>query len=99
MKRIGVLILISIFKSTTSFYTRQCPDGSPNTHETITQEGTKQALSSYIWENKLKQTGSKNTAVDDFFKNGKRISLCYIHLNAYVNTFMKTYCLRQVYNT
>ncbi|XP_052077823.1 uncharacterized protein LOC127715706 isoform X7 [Mytilus californianus] len=69
MKVIVVLILISILDSTTAFYTRQTPDGSKNTHETITQEGTMQALSSYIWETKLKRTGSEKSAVDDFFKN------------------------------
>lgn len=77
MKGMVVLILISIFNNTTAFYTRQSPDGSPNTHETITQEGTKQALSKYIWENKLNETGSINSAIDDFFNNGKCNSLCY----------------------
>ncbi|CAC5380928.1 unnamed protein product [Mytilus coruscus] len=69
MKGIVVLILISTLNSTTAFYTRQSPDGSPNTQETITQEESIQALPRYIWENKLKHTGSEKLALDDFFKN------------------------------
>ncbi|XP_076117602.1 uncharacterized protein LOC143085246 [Mytilus galloprovincialis] len=93
MKGFGVLILILILNSTTAFYTRQSPDKSPNTHETITLEGTKQALSSYIWEKKLKKTGSKNTAVDDFFKND---AISKIEMKKAINTIVQAITNTQV---
>ncbi|XP_076117600.1 uncharacterized protein LOC143085245 isoform X1 [Mytilus galloprovincialis] len=67
MKRI-VPILIVIPILTSAFYTRHSPDTRTNTHETITDVGTLQALSSYIWKNKLKKIGSEISAVEVFYE-------------------------------
>ncbi|XP_063413566.1 von Willebrand factor A domain-containing protein 7-like [Mytilus trossulus] len=68
MKRIvPILIVIPIF--TSAFYTRHSPDIRTYTHEDITEVGTLQALSSYIWKNKLKkQNGSEISAVEVFYE-------------------------------
>ncbi|OPL33393.1 hypothetical protein AM593_08429, partial [Mytilus galloprovincialis] len=67
MKRtVPILIVIPIL--TSAFYTRHSPDPRTNTHETITEVGTLQALSSYIWKNKLKQIGSEISAVEVFYE-------------------------------
>ncbi|OPL32643.1 hypothetical protein AM593_03993, partial [Mytilus galloprovincialis] len=67
MKRtVPILIVIPIL--TSAFYTRHSPDIRTNTHETITEVGTLQALSSYIWKNKLKKIGSEISAVEVFYE-------------------------------
>lgn len=70
MKRtVPILIVIPIL--TSAFYTRHSPDTRTYTHETITEVGTLQALSSYIWKNKLKKNGSEISAVEVFYEKGK----------------------------
>ncbi|CAC5380923.1 unnamed protein product [Mytilus coruscus] len=68
MKGIVVSILMTIPILTSAFYTRQSPDRRTYTHESITEVGTLQALSSYIWKNKLKQVGSEISAVEVFYE-------------------------------
>ncbi|CAC5380919.1 unnamed protein product [Mytilus coruscus] len=95
MKGIAVLILITIPILTSAFYTRQSPDRRTKTHESITEIGTLQALSSYIWKNKLKQIGSEISAVEVFYEKD---ATSKIEMRKSINTIVQAIADTQVEN-
>ena len=71
-----LLIMITVIDLVSGFYPRFPPYWTTKTHYDITNAGTLQAVSEYIFSQKMNAT-SPSTAFDDFFGTGMTIVFFY----------------------
>ena len=64
-----LLMIITVIDQVSGFYPRLPPHSTTKTHADITNAGTLQAVSEYIFRQKMNGT-SPSTALDDFYGTG-----------------------------
>jgi hypothetical protein len=90
-----LIVMITVIDLVSGFYPRLPPHWRTKTHSDITNAGSLQAISEYIFRHKMNGTSS-STALDDFYGTGMIIVFFFINLQKEIFA-QYTFCCHTVH--